>query len=277
MSVRMGVNGAAGRMGRMVIDLIMKDPEAELGAAIDAASCPALGKDAAELAAGVGPIGVKVTDDLDSAVTAAQVVIDFSTPQGTRQLLATCTRKAVSCVVGTTALGESDLLAVNELARTAPVVVAPNFSVGVNALWYLAAKAVELLGPEFDIEIVEMHHRNKEDAPSGTALRLLQAVAKARGIDPEKTAVYGRSGRPGARTAGEIGVLALRGGDVVGEHSLVLAGPGERVELSHRAHGREVFARGAVRAAHWAVKQDAGLYDMADVLGLPLPASSGLP
>ena len=269
MSVRMAVNGAAGRVGRSVIDIIVKDPEAELGAAIDAADCPALGKDAAVLSTGVQKTGVVVTDDIDAAVSAVQVVIDFSSPQGTRALLSACALRSVPCVVGTTGLDESGLQGVHALSRTAAVVVAPNFSLGVNTLWHLAARAVELLGPGFDIEIVEMHHRNKEDAPSGTALRLLQAVAKARGIDPDKVAVYGRSGRPGARTAKEIGVLALRGGDVVGEHTLVLAGPGERLELSHRAHGREVFAQGAVRAAYWVVKQGAGLYDMADVLGLP--------
>ncbi len=269
MSVRMAVNGAAGRMGRSVIDVIMNDPEAKLGAAIDAPGCEALGQDAAVLAAGARKTGIVVTEDIDAAVSAVQVAVDFSSPQGTRALLSACALRSVPCVVGTTGLDESGLQVVHALARTAPVVVAPNFSIGVNTLWHLAARAVELLGPGFDIEIVEMHHRHKADAPSGTALRLLQAVAKARGVDPDEVAVYGRSGRPGARTADEIGVLALRGGDVVGEHSLVLAGPGERLELSHRAHGREVFARGAVRAAHWVVKQSAGLYDMSDVLGLP--------
>jgi 4-hydroxy-tetrahydrodipicolinate reductase len=269
MSVRMAINGAAGRMGRIVIDIIVRDPEAELVAAMDAVGCPAIGKDASLLAAGAAKTGVTVTDDIDGAVSAAQVVIDFSTPQGTRALLSACALRAVPCVVGTTGLDEGVLQVVHALSRTAPVVVAPNFSVGVNTLWYLAARAVELLGPEFDIEIAEMHHRDKADAPSGTALRLLQSVARARGVDPEKAAVYGRSGRPGARTREEIGVLALRGGDVVGDHSLVLAGPGERLDLCHRAHGREVFARGAVRAAHWVVKQGAGLYDMSDVLGLP--------
>jgi len=269
MSVRVAVNGAAGRMGRIVIGILAQDREAKLVAAMDAAGCPAIGKDAGVLEAGVAGTGVKVTDDIDAGVSGAQVAIDFSAPAGTRALLSACALRSVPCVVGTTALDEGTLQVVHALARTAPVVVAPNFSVGVNTLWHLAARAVELLGPEFDIEIVEMHHRNKEDAPSGTALRLLQSVARARGVDPEKAAVYGRSGRPGARGKEEIGVLALRGGDVVGEHSLVLAGPGERLELSHRAHGREVFARGAVRAAHWVVKQAPGLYDMSDVLGLP--------
>jgi 4-hydroxy-tetrahydrodipicolinate reductase len=184
--------------------------------------------------------------------------------------MSACARKRVAAVIGTTGLDDGCERAIDELAKVAPVIVAPNFSVGVNVFWHIARVAVELLGPDFDIEIVEMHHRKKVDAPSGTALRLLDAVAKGRGVDPKKTAIYGRSGEMGARTNEEIGVLALRGGDVVGEHTLILAGPGERVEMTHRAHTREIFAHGAIRAAHWIVGQKPGRYHMGDVLGLPI-------
>jgi 4-hydroxy-tetrahydrodipicolinate reductase len=154
------------------------------------------------------------------------------------------------------------------LGKVAPVVAAPNFSIGVNVLWALCERAVQLLGEDFDLEVVEMHHKHKVDAPSGTALRLTEVVARARGLDPALAAVPGRSGQVGARKRGEIGVHALRGGDVVGDHTLFLAGPGEQLEITHRAHSREIFARGAVRAAHWVVGRPPAVYDMADVLGI---------
>jgi 4-hydroxy-tetrahydrodipicolinate reductase len=261
------VHGAAGRMGRAVTEVVLDDAKAELKAAVEHAGHAALGQDAAVLA-GRAPVGLALSADLGAALQQAQVVIDFSGPEATRVLLERCAQARVPAVVGTTGMDAACRAALEALARVAPAVYAPNFSVGVNIFWALCERAVELAGEEFDLEIVEMHHRRKVDAPSGTALRMAEVVAKARGLAKERALVAGRSGLVGARRRDEIGMHALRGGDVVGDHTLVLAGPGEMLELTHRAHSREIFARGAVRAAHWVVGKPAGLYDMTDVLGL---------
>jgi len=172
-------------------------------------------------------------------------------------------------VIGTTGLDSDTRAALERAAERVPIVFAPNYSQGVNALYFLAARAAELLGPGFDAEIVEIHHKRKVDSPSGTAVRLSEVVAAAKRLDPERAVTHGRSGHVGARPLEEVGVMALRGGDVVGEHTLYLVGEGERIELTHRATDRSIFARGAVRAAHWVVGRPAGLYDMADVMGIP--------
>jgi 4-hydroxy-tetrahydrodipicolinate reductase len=268
MTIRVAVHGAAGRMGRAVVDVLRATEGVELAAAIDSPACDVLGVDAGALAGGE-PLGVPVTKDVDAGLAASDVVIDFSLPEGTVRLLRACAASDKPAVVGTTGLADLAAAAVDALAARAPVVVAPNMSVGVTALFHLAARAAELLGPSFDAEIVEIHHRHKVDAPSGTAAKLADVVARAKGLDPGDALVYGRSGRVGERRPDEVGVMTLRGGDVVGEHTLVLAGPGERVELVHRAHGRHIFARGAVRAARWVVEREPGRYDMADVVGVP--------
>lgn len=265
---RIAVHGAAGRMGRNVIAVVGADPKAELVAAVEHTGHAALGTDAELLAGRAEPGGVKVETDLDRALERAQVVIDFSAPAATRVVLERCAARKVPAVVGTTGMDASTKEALNALAKLAPVVYAPNFSVGVNVFWALCERAVALLGDDFDLEVVEMHHKHKVDAPSGTAARLTEVIARARGLSPETAVVHGRSGLVGARRSQEIGVHALRGGDVVGDHTLYLSGPGEQLELTHRAHSREIFARGAVRAAHWVVGRPAGLYDMTDVLGL---------
>jgi 4-hydroxy-tetrahydrodipicolinate reductase len=262
------VHGAGGRMGRSVIEVLLDDPAARLVAAVEHPGHAALGKDVALLAGRAEPVGLELSAELARAVAAAEVVIDFSSPVATRALLEHCARARVSAVVGTTGMDAADRQALDLLGKLVPVVAAPNFSVGVNVLWALAERAVQLVGEDFDLEVVEMHHKRKVDAPSGTALRLTEVVARARGLDPERVSVPGRSGQVGARGHGEIGVHALRGGDVVGDHTLVLAGPGERLELTHRAHDRQIFARGAVRAAHWVVGKPAAIYGMADVLGI---------
>jgi 4-hydroxy-tetrahydrodipicolinate reductase len=261
------LHGAAGRMGRMLLQLVIEDPKARLVAALDRPGHAALGQDASVLVGRVEPVRVKLTEDL-AILGDAQVVIDFSLPLATVVLLERCADLRLPAVVGTTGMDEASNRALERLAAVAPVVAAPNFSVGVNVLWALAERAVQLLGDEFDIEIVEMHHKHKVDAPSGTAVRLTEVVARARGLHPAKSSVAGRSGQVGARRADEIGVHALRGGDVVGDHTLVLAGPGERIEITHRAHDREIFARGALRAAHWVIGRAPGFYDMKDVLGI---------
>jgi 4-hydroxy-tetrahydrodipicolinate reductase len=255
-------------MGRSIVKVLVEDRGATLVSAIERAGHSALGQDVGVLAGFAEPLGVVVSSSLEAALERAEVVIDFSLPDAARSLFQACLTRRVAAVVGTTGLDGAARSTLDALCRVAPVVVAPNFSVGVNALWALAAQAVRLLGPEFDIEVLEMHHRNKVDAPSGTAVRLTEVVAQARGVDPALVMRSGRSGQVGARPEGEIGVHALRGGDVVGDHVLVLAGPGERIDITHRAHSREIYAFGAVRAAHFVVGRAPGLYDMADVLGI---------
>lgn len=262
------MHGAGGRMGRAIIGVVDADAHAELSAALDHAKSHALGHDAGVLAGLARPLSILVTSDVASALAVSDVVIDFSLPEGMLAVLDACLANKTPAVVGTTGFGDEGKAALQRLAAVAPVVCAPNFSVGVNVFWALAERAAALFADDVDIEIVEMHHHHKVDAPSGTATRLLDVVAKARGLDPSEAVRHGRVGVVGARTPGEIGMHALRGGDVVGDHTLILAGSGERIELTHRASSREIFARGAVRAAHWVVDRSPGLYGMADVLGL---------
>jgi len=259
------MHGAAGRMGRAIIRAIAESPGATLVAALDRAGSPALGQDAGVLA-GLGALRIPVESALaeDAEV---DVLVDFSSPEATLALAEVARVRGIALVVGTTGLDEPALAAVKLAATAVPVVLAPNTSVGVTVLFHLAEQATRLLGDGFDAEIVEMHHNKKADAPSGTALRLADAVLAARGLDRSALRT-GRDGKPGPRTKDEVGVLALRGGDVIGDHTLVLAGEGERVELAHKATDRSLFARGALRAATWVVAREPGLYDMRDVLGL---------
>ncbi len=265
MTLKVAVHGAAGRMGRALVRMIHEAPELELAAAIDAPQSPTLGRDAGELA-GVGAIGKALTGELE-AIAKADVVIDFSLPPAIDPLLAAVVRLARPLVLATTGLSEAQWARVDGAARALPLVAAPNYSAGVNVLYHLAERASALLA-EFDLEIVEMHHRRKVDAPSGTALGLLDAAARGRGIVGRAHAVYGRQGHTGPRPDDAIGVMTLRGGEVIGDHTLMLAGPGERLELTHRAGDRELFARGALRAARWVVSQKPGRYGMNHVLGL---------
>jgi 4-hydroxy-tetrahydrodipicolinate reductase len=255
-------------MGRQVIEVISDDPEARLAAAIDRQGHGTLGQDAGTLA-GRDPLGVAVDADLEGGLGAAQVAIDFSSPPASQALFDACARKRVAVVSGTTGMDAACRAALERAAQVVPVVYAPNFSVGVNVLFWLCERAVELAGPDFDLEIIEMHHKRKVDSPSGTAARMAEVVARARNVELAAIERHGRVGNIGARPHGELGIHALRGGDVVGDHTLMLAGPGERLELTHRAHDRHIFARGALRAAHWVVsRREPGLYDMADVLGI---------
>jgi 4-hydroxy-tetrahydrodipicolinate reductase len=255
-------------MGRAIIDVVLEREDTRLVAAVDHAGHAALGTDAGLLAGHPDPLGVMLSDDLAAAVKKADLVIDFSLSDGTAAVVGACLEAKTAAVIGTTGLGDAAKAAITELSRVAPVVFAANYSVGVNVFWALARRAVELAGDEFDLEIVEMHHKHKVDAPSGTALRLAEVVAEVRGLDVAKDTMNGRAGLVGPRKDREIGMHALRGGDVVGDHTLVMAGPSERLELTHRAHSRSIFARGAVRAAAWVAGREPGLYDMADVLGI---------
>ena len=264
--VRIAVIGAAGKMGRAIVRAIAEGPGAKLVAAIDRAGSPELGGDAGTLA-GVAVQGVTVQAQLPAA-GASDVWIDFSAPAATVANARAAAAAGTAIVIGTTGLSPADKEIVATSARTVPVVLAPNMSVGVNVLLRLVADAARALGPGYDIEIVEAHHRAKRDAPSGTALRLAEAVAEATGRDLGKTARYERHGDIGPRTTEEIGIQTIRGGDVVGDHTVYFLGLGERVEITHKASSRDTFARGAVRAAQWLAGKSPGLYDMRDVLGL---------
>jgi 4-hydroxy-tetrahydrodipicolinate reductase len=265
--MRLVVTGAAGRMGRMVIKTIAETSGFVVSAAIERAGAPALGQDAG-LLAGAGALGVRITDDPLAALLAADGVVDFSAPAATVEMAALAAQARIVHVVGTTGLSEDDLKSLGAAARHAPIVRSGNMSLGVNLLAKLVRDAARALGQEFDVEIVEMHHRMKVDAPSGTALLLGEAAAEGRGIALSEHCERGRDGLTGARQPGAIGFASLRGGTAIGDHSVIFAGDGERIVLSHHAEDRALFARGALKAALWARERKPGLYSMADVLGI---------
>ncbi len=265
--MRLVVTGAAGRMGRMVVKTIEETPGVVLCAAIERAGSSALGEDAGFLA-GAGASGVKISDDALSALLSADGVIDFSAPAATVELAALAAQARIVHIIGTTGLSPDDLASLAAAARHAPIVRSGNMSLGVNLLARLVRDAARALGQEFDIEIVEMHHRMKVDAPSGTALLLGEAAAEGRGVALREHSERGRDGVTGARKPGAIGFASLRGGSVIGDHSVIFAGDGERIVLSHHAEDRGLFARGALKAALWAHGRKPGLYSMADVLGI---------
>jgi 4-hydroxy-tetrahydrodipicolinate reductase len=261
--VRIAIHGATGRMGRELVRLIHAAKEDQLVGAVAAADAPEQGRDIGEVV-GVGALGVSITSDLASGFLGANVVIDFSTAAAVPALTRVAARAKVPLVSGTTALGETGQAAIAELTHVAPVLWSPNMSLGVEVLSRIVRMAVEQLGDEYDAEIVETHHRDKVDAPSGTALRLAEAVRLAR---TGQTLRHGREGAAGPRRKSELGMLAVRGGDVVGDHTVHLLGNGERLELTHRATQRDMFARGALRAAHWIVGKPPGRYTLGHVLG----------
>jgi len=264
--IRCAIVGAGGRMGRMLIEAVLQAPDAELAAALEMPGSPFLGKDAGEL---VGlPCGVKVSDDVEAALSAADCLIDFTRPEGTLHHLEVCRRHGVHAVIGTTGFSAVQKQQIEAIARDIPIVFAPNMAVGVNVVFKLLDMAARILNDGYDIEVIEAHHRHKIDAPSGTALRMGEVVAKALGRDLEECAVYGREGITGERPAQQIGFATVRGGDIVGDHTVLFAGTGERVEISHKASSRMHFAQGALRAARFLRSHPHGLFDMQDVLGL---------
>ncbi|WP_246329386.1 4-hydroxy-tetrahydrodipicolinate reductase [Chthonobacter rhizosphaerae] len=265
--MKLVVVGAGGRMGRALIKAVSETPGAVVSAAIEREGSPALGADAGVLA-GLSPLGVSVTDDPLPAFAAAHGVLDFTSPAATVAFAELAAQARIVHVVGTTGCSAEDEAAIDAAARHAVVVKSGNMSLGVNLLAGLVRKAAAALGPSFDIEIVEMHHRHKVDAPSGTALLLGEAAAAGRGVSLREASVRGRDGHTGPRPDGAIGFASLRGGAVVGDHTVTFAGPGERIELTHRADDRAIFALGAVRAALWGFGRKPGRYGMDDVLGL---------
>jgi 4-hydroxy-tetrahydrodipicolinate reductase len=265
--MRLVVVGAAGRMGRMLVKAIAETEGVTLAGALERQGSPALGQDAGVLA-GVGALNVPLTDDPLAALLKADGVIDFSTPAVTVEIAALAAQARIVHVIGTTGLSGDDLQKLDAAARHATLIRSGNMSLGVNLLAGLVRKVAATLGTDWDIEILEMHHRMKVDAPSGTALLLGEAAAQGREVALAEKSVRVRDGHTGARQAGDIGFATLRGGTVVGDHSVIFAGAGERLELTHRAEDRGIFARGAVQAAIWGRGRKPGLYSMADVLGL---------
>lgn len=265
--LRVVVMGAAGRMGRALISAIDQDPDATVHAAIEHEGSSALGADAGVLA-GIGEIGVEVSDDALASVLQGEAVVDFTTPATTVAMSELTAQARIIHVIGTTGFAEEHEEAIQAAASHAVIVKSGNMSLGVNLLSALTEKVARALDADFDIEVLEMHHKHKVDAPSGTALLLGQAAADGRDISFKDNSVMVREGQTGARDRGSIGFATLRGGSVVGEHSVIFAGEGERIELSHKAGDRAIFARGALKAAHWGRGKKPGLYSMMDVLGL---------
>jgi 4-hydroxy-tetrahydrodipicolinate reductase len=264
--LRIAIAGSSGRMGRTLIETVLQSPDTELGAALDIHGSPAIGRDAGELVG--SPCGVKVTDDVAAALKDCNALIDFTRPEGTLGHLAVCRRLGVHAVIGTTGFDAAGKEAIAAAAREIPVVFAPNMSIGVNATLKLIELAAQILREGYDVEVIEAHHRHKVDAPSGTALRMGEVVAKVLGRDLRQCAVYGREGVTGERQASTIGFATVRGGDIVGDHTVLFAGTGERVEITHRSSSRATYAEGALRAARFLAGRKNGLYDMQDVLGL---------
>lgn len=259
MTIKVAVAGAGGRMGQALLEALRGEHELALGGALEVAGSPALGATVGE---------VTVTSEVSAALGAAEMLIDFTRPEATLAHVRACRQRGKGMVIGTTGFSAAQRQELEEAARTIPIVMAANFAVGVNALYKLAETAARILGEDYDVEIIEAHHRQKVDAPSGTALRLGEVVAKALQRKLSEVQRHGRHGEPGARPAREIGFHAVRGGDIVGEHTVLFAGRGERLELTVRSQSRATYASGALRAARWLSGRKPGLYDMSDVLGL---------
>ncbi len=265
--IHIGIAGASGRMGRALIEAVHATSGMQVSAAIERPDSPVLGTDAGAIA-GIGEIGIPVSADLAAVARQLDVLIDFTLPEPTLEHLRICRQAGTRMVIGTTGFDAAGKQAIREAADDIGIVFAPNMSVGVNLCFKLLDLAARVLGDEVDIEIIEAHHRHKVDAPSGTALRMGEVVAEALGRNLDEVAVYGRQGHTGERERRTIGFETIRAGDIVGEHTVMFADIGERVEITHKASSRMTFARGAVRAAGWLLERDRGLFDMQDVLGL---------
>ncbi|MEK6219512.1 MAG: 4-hydroxy-tetrahydrodipicolinate reductase [Psychrobacter cryohalolentis] len=265
--INVGVIGAGGRMGRMLIEAIQDNPQTILTAAIERQGSSLVGADAGEVAA-VGRLDVKIVDDLRSVINKIDVLIDFSLPVATEQNMQVCAEHNVAMVIGTTGFNEQQEQVLAKASEQVAIVYAGNYSTGVNLSLKLLGMAAKAFGTDADVEVIEAHHKHKIDAPSGTAYMMAEAVAEARGQSLKDVAVYGREGQTGEREAGTIGIHAIRGGEIIGDHTVMFIADGEVVEITHRARARMTFAAGAVRAATWIVQQSSGQYNMQDVLGL---------
>jgi 4-hydroxy-tetrahydrodipicolinate reductase len=261
------VSGAAGRMGARIISMIHDSEDIILSGAFEDPENRYVGKDAGQ-SAGLGEIGIRIAGSIDEVIDLGEVVIDFTSPRATLENIRKVVSHGLSMVIGTTGITGEDLKQVEKLAGKIRCVMSPNMSVGMNVMFRIVEEMAGILGNDYDIEILEAHHRLKKDAPSGTAMRLAQILADATNRDLSKVAVYSRRGVTGERGDKEIGIQTLRAGDITGDHTVMFGGTGERLELIHRAHNRDNFARGALKAAKWIVNQPVGLYDMQDVLGI---------
>ncbi len=264
---RVIVAGAAGRMGRRIGQMVQQHPDLQLAAGFEPEGSPFVGRDIGEVG-GYGPIGIPISSGLAGVIDQGEVIIDFTFHRATMDFARKAAEHNKAMVIGTTGLTADNLAELKSLAANFPCVQAPNMAVGVNVLFKVAAKVAAILGNDYDIEIIEAHHRMKKDAPSGTALKLGEMVASALGRDLDKVGVYARHGMIGERSDQEIGIQTIRAGDIVGEHTVYFAGAGERLEITHRAHNRDNFARGATLAAAWITDKANGMYTMFDVLGL---------
>jgi 4-hydroxy-tetrahydrodipicolinate reductase len=267
MALGLIVCGVGGRMGGAVVRAVAQTAGVQLAAAIDKPGSARVGKDAGE-ATGAGLLGIKVSDNIRPYLKRSAVIIDFTHPEASLGYLRAATKNATPIVMATTGFNSEQLAEIKQLARRAPTLLSANTSLGVNVLISLLGKAAKMLGEDYDVEIVEAHHRLKKDAPSGTALALGRSVANALNRDLDKVGINGRKGIVGERSRKEIALLSVRAGDIVGEHTVIFGGVGERLEFIHRAHSRDTFAHGAIRAARWLANQKPGLYGMQDVLGL---------
>lgn len=266
---RVAIAGASGRMGRMLIEAVQQSDDCRLSGALDIAGSPSLGTDAAAFLG--TPAGVAITEDLRQGLQGAQVLIDFTRPEGTLAHLAVCRELGVQAVIGTTGFSDAQKAQIANMARDIAIVMAPNMSVGVNVTFKLLEMAAKALAIGYDIEVIEAHHRHKVDAPSGTALKMGEVIAGALGRELKDCAVYAREGVTGERDPSTIGFAAIRGGDIVGDHTVLFAGTGERIEISHKSSSRAGYAQGSLRAVRFLAQQRSGLFDMADVLGLNAP------
>jgi 4-hydroxy-tetrahydrodipicolinate reductase len=264
---RVIIAGAAGRMGQRVANMVSMHPELVYGAAFESPGNAAIGKDAGEIA-GLGHIGIPIAKGLENVIDQGDVIIDFTFHKATMEFARLAARYGKAMVIGTTGLSSDELGELSELARKFPCVQAPNMSVCVNVLFKLVKKTAAILGEDYDIEIVEAHHNKKKDAPSGTAIKLGEMAAEGVGSNLADVGVFSRHGIIGERRKKEIGIQTIRAADIVGEHTVYFAGPGERIELTHRAHSRDHFAKGAATAAAWVAGRECGMYSMFDVLGL---------
>ncbi|WP_314885226.1 4-hydroxy-tetrahydrodipicolinate reductase [Psychrobacter immobilis] len=266
-AIKVGVIGAGGRMGRMLIEAVQDNSQTALSAAIERQGSSLVGADAGEVAA-IGRLEVQIVDDLKVVINDIDVLIDFSLPDATEQNMQICAENNVAMVIGTTGFNEQQEQVLAKASEKIAIVYAGNYSTGVNLSLKLLSMAAKAFGEDADVEVIEAHHKHKIDAPSGTAYMMAEAVAEARGQNLKDVAVYGREGQTGERKAGTIGIHAIRGGEIIGDHTVMFIADGEVVEITHRARARMTFAAGAVRAATWVIKQEVGQYNMQDVLGL---------
>ncbi len=265
-TLNIAIAGSSGRMGRVLLEAVSRAKDMRLSAALDRADSPYLTKDAGELIG--APCGINIAEDIAAVLPGSDVLIDFTRPEGTLEHLAVCREKGIKMVIGTTGFSAEQKEELRAASKNIPIVFAPNMSVGVNVTFKLLEIAARVLNEGYDIEIIEAHHRHKVDAPSGTALHMGEVIAEALGRNLSKVAVYGREGNMGERAADTIGFATVRAGDIVGDHTVMFAGTGERIEISHKASSRATFAEGALRAARFLAEKQSGLFDMQDVLGL---------